>query len=75
MIHMIAATYENGVFKPDEQLELPPCTRVRLMVEPLPTDTEAMRREAWETLERLWRESTIDSQGERLSRAQLHERR
>lgn len=76
MIQVIAATFEDGVFKPDEQPELPPSTRVRLVVEPLHEDTEAMQREAaWETVERLWRQSSIDSQGERLSREQLHERR
>jgi predicted DNA-binding antitoxin AbrB/MazE fold protein len=75
MIQVIAATFEDGVFKPDEQLGLPSRTRVRLVVEPLQEDAEVSRRAAWETLERLWRQSTIDSQGDRLSRAQLHERR
>lgn len=76
MIQVIAATFEDGVFKPDEQLELPPSTRVRLVVQPLGEDTQAAQREAaWEAIERLWRDSTFDSQGERLSREQLHERR
>jgi predicted DNA-binding antitoxin AbrB/MazE fold protein len=76
MIQVIAATFEDGVFKPDEQPKLPPSTRVRLVVEPLHEATEAAQREAaWEAIERLWRDSTFDSQGERLSREQLHERR
>jgi predicted DNA-binding antitoxin AbrB/MazE fold protein len=76
MGQIVDATFENGVFKPDDRLDLPAHTRVRLIVEPLPADTEAARRQqAWEAVERLWQQSIIDSQGERLSRAQLHERR
>jgi hypothetical protein len=45
-------------------------------VQPLPKDAETMRsHEVWEAVEQLWQNSTIDSQGERLSREQLHERR
>jgi predicted DNA-binding antitoxin AbrB/MazE fold protein len=76
MIQVISATFEDGVLKPNEPLKLPPHTRVRLAVEPLEADEEVARRQrAWETVELLWQRSTIDSQGERLSRAQLHERR
>jgi predicted DNA-binding antitoxin AbrB/MazE fold protein len=76
MIQITAATFEDGVFKPDERLDLLPHTRVRLVVEPLPEDGDTLRRQqAWEAVERLWQQSTIDSHGERLSRAQLHERR
>lgn len=76
MVHVIAATFEDGVFKPDQRLNLCPKTRVRLVVEPLEEDTEKMRRQqAWEAVEQVWQQSTIDSKGERLSRQQLHERR
>ncbi|HKI36966.1 MAG TPA: antitoxin family protein [Gemmataceae bacterium] len=76
MIQVITATFEDGVLKPNEPLKLPPHSQVRLAVEPLDEDDERVRRQhAWETVELLWRRSTIDSQGERLSRAQLHERR
>jgi predicted DNA-binding antitoxin AbrB/MazE fold protein len=75
MSHVIAATFENGVFTPDQQPDLPPQTRVRLTVEPL-DQTELTRRvQAWDALQRLWDSSTIDSHGQRLSREQLHERR
>lgn len=76
MIQVIGATFEDGVFKPDENLSLLPHTRVRLLVEPLEDESNQIRGQtAWETLQRLWQESTIDSQGERLTREQLHERR
>ena len=76
MIQVITATFEDGILKPNEPLALPQHSRVRLAVELLENDGEqAQRQKAWETLEQLWRQSTIDSQGERLSREQLHERR
>ena len=76
MIQVTDATYENGVFKPDAPLDLLPQARVRLVVEPLPKNDEATgRQQAWEAVQQLWQNSTLDSHGERLSRAQLHERR
>jgi hypothetical protein len=33
------------------------------------------RKEIWEGIEKLWRQSSIDSQGDRLTRDQLHDRR
>ncbi len=75
MIQIVSATFEDGVLKPDEPLQLPPHARVRLAVEPLPEEAESLQRTAWEEIERLWAQGTLDSQGERLSRAQLHERR
>ena len=74
MIQVIPATFEDGVFKPDAPLLLSPHTRVRLLVETLEDDAEKGRQNAWDALERIWRESALDSQGERLSRDQLHER-
>jgi predicted DNA-binding antitoxin AbrB/MazE fold protein len=76
MFQVITATFEDGVLKPTERLDLRPHSRVRLTVEPLEQETaDAQRRRAWEELELLWRQSALDSQGERLSRDQLHERR
>ncbi len=76
MIQTVAATFADGVFIPDEKLPLAPNARVRLLVEPLEDLTEATRRQqAWETLEEVWKRSKLDSQGDRLARDQLHERR
>jgi predicted DNA-binding antitoxin AbrB/MazE fold protein len=75
MIEVVTATFEDGVLKPDSRLQLPPHCRVRLLVQPLEEDTEEARRQAWEAVERLWQQSALDSQGARLSRDQLHERR
>jgi predicted DNA-binding antitoxin AbrB/MazE fold protein len=75
MSHVIAATFENGVFIPDKQPDLPPQTRVRLIVEPLDQTELARQAQAWDALQRLWESSTINSHGQRLTREQLHERR
>jgi predicted DNA-binding antitoxin AbrB/MazE fold protein len=72
LVQVISATFENGVFKPDEALNLLPHTRVRLLVESLEDETK--KQQAWETVLRLWKQSNIDSKGERLIREQLHER-
>ena len=76
MIQVIAATFEDGVFKPDQQPALSESTRVRLLVETIDEDTDAaLRQQAWASLEQLWQKSTFNSQGDRLTRDQLHERR
>ncbi len=76
MTQFFTATFEDGVLKPHEPLSLLPHCRVRVAVEPLEDEeTQLRRRQAWETIERLWRESTLDSGGERLTREQLHQRR
>ena len=76
MIHILAATFQDGVFKPDEPPGLGENTRVRLLVEALEEGTEETRRQqAWASLEQIWRQSAFNSQGDRLSRDQLHERR
>jgi hypothetical protein len=76
MIQVITATFEDGILRPDGALHLPPHTRVRLAVELLDEQMNGLpRQQAWEAVERLWQTSTIDSQGEQLSREQLHERR
>ena len=75
MIQVIAATFEDGVFKPDQQPGLSESTRVRLLVETIAEGTdEPLQRRAWASLEELWQDSTFDSNGDRLSRDQLHER-
>jgi predicted DNA-binding antitoxin AbrB/MazE fold protein len=76
MIDVIEATFQDGVFKPDQRPSLAESTRVRLVVETLDEGSEQTRRDqAWSSLQRLWQTSQFDSQGDRLSRDQLHERR
>jgi predicted DNA-binding antitoxin AbrB/MazE fold protein len=73
MSQIVTATFEDGMLKPDAPLDLPPRARVRLVVETLNELTEDSRK-VWTELERLWDEASIDSQGERMTRDQLHER-
>lgn len=76
MIQVIAATFEDGVFKPDQQPVLSESTRVRLIVETeSETADQSLRQDAWDSLEQIWKESKLDSNGERLTRDELHERR
>ncbi len=75
MVQVVAATFKDGVFKPDEQPALSESTRVRLVVETIDGDESARRDQSWATLQRLWNTSTFNSGGERLTRNQLHERR
>jgi len=75
MMQAITATFEDGVFKPDQQPALSESTRVRLLVETInETKEESPRHQSWASLEQLWHHSTFDSHGDRLSREQLHER-
>ena len=76
MVKAIHAIFEDGVFKPVEQPGLLPNTRVRLVIETLDDNAEKQRQDqSWELIEKLWQNSSFDSQGERLSRDQLHKRR
>lgn len=75
MVQVIKAVFEDGVFKPDEQPLLAPHSRVRLLVETTDGGDDHLRQKgAWDTIEELWRQSSFNSQGDRLSRDQLHER-
>ncbi len=75
MVQVFAATFKDGVFKPDQCPVLEDSARVRLVVEPIDADEAARRDESWATLERLWSTSIFNSGGDRLTREQLHERR
>lgn len=76
MVQIVAATFKNGVFKPDQQPALSDSARVRLVVEPLDSGDESVRRDdSWATLRRLWDSSSFNSGGDRLTRDQRHERR
>lgn len=74
MAQFFLATFEDGVLKPHEPLPIPPHTQVRVTVEVLEQSTQKSR-EAWESIERLCRDFPIDSEGNRMTREQLHERR
>lgn len=76
MVQIVAATFKDGVFKPDQRPALADNARVRLVVETIDSNgDEAARRNAvWGALQRLWNASTLNSGGDRLSREQLHER-
>jgi len=70
---MIAATYEGGIFRPDESLPLAERTRVNLTVEPIVQTADATR--AWESLKARLRQRPIHGLGRRYTRDELHERR
>jgi hypothetical protein len=48
---------------------------VRLVIETIDADESARRDESWKALQSLWQTSAFDSNGDRLTRDQLHERR
>lgn len=75
MIQVFAATFDDGVFKPDEPPALLENARVRLVVEALNVTETARADESWGELQQLWNTSTFNSGGDRLNRDQLHERR
>jgi predicted DNA-binding antitoxin AbrB/MazE fold protein len=66
MVQVVAATFKDGVFKPDQRPALSDSTRVRLVVEPLHDDESARRDDAWATLQGLWNTSGFNSGGDRL---------
>jgi predicted DNA-binding antitoxin AbrB/MazE fold protein len=72
MVQVLAATFKDGVFKPDQRPALSESARVRLVVEPINGDESARRDQAWAALQHIWKTSPFDSGGERLSRDQLH---
>jgi predicted DNA-binding antitoxin AbrB/MazE fold protein len=75
MVQVLAATFKDGVFKPDRQPALLDSARVRLVIETIDADESARRDESWKALQSLWQTSAFDSNGDRLTRDQLHERR
>jgi predicted DNA-binding antitoxin AbrB/MazE fold protein len=75
MVQVFAATFEDGVFKPDERPALSDNARVRIVVEALDAEQKALADESWTALQRLWSASSFKSSTGPLSRDQLHERR
>jgi predicted DNA-binding antitoxin AbrB/MazE fold protein len=86
MAQIITATYEGGLLRREEPLDLPPSTKVRLIIEPLADSGEIWRQEVyrkWNSPERLASgeefeevldELTIDSGEPRPTRDQLYDR-
>jgi len=75
MVQVVAATFKDGVFKPDQRPALADSSRVRLVVETIEGDESARREQAWAALQGIWSSSSFSSGGDRLNREQLHERR
>ncbi len=74
MTQTITATFENGILKPTQPLDLPDHTQVRLTIELLAEDEQKKRQqEKLAALQSLWRISKGHS--EHLTRDQLNERR
>jgi predicted DNA-binding antitoxin AbrB/MazE fold protein len=74
MSRIIIATVENGLFRPDREIGLSAGTKVRLTVEPC-DDATVQAEGACDALDKLCDELPFDSQGDRLTRDQLHDRR
>jgi len=74
MVQVLAATFEDGVFKPDQRPALSDSARVRLVVETLDANESTLADDSWATLQQLWNTSGLNSGGDRLNRDQLHER-
>lgn len=79
MTQTITATFENGVLKPTQPLDLPECAQVRLTVELVKSDVqrewEEHREERLAALEALWKNIRVHSTEPHMTRDQLHERR
>jgi predicted DNA-binding antitoxin AbrB/MazE fold protein len=73
MSQYITATFEDGVLKPHEKLDLAAGSKVNLVITPCGTgngtDTDALAE-----LDQFCDEEPIDSGGFHLTREQLHER-
>ena len=73
MSQMITATMENGVLKPDHETGIASGTRVRVLIEPYVDDAEDSGH-VCDELDRLCEEFPVTSDGDMLTRDQLHER-
>jgi len=74
MSKVIFATVENGILRPHGEIGLSSGTKVRLTVESC-DDMRAYAENACDELDDLCHQFPIDSNGTRLTRDQLHERR
>lgn len=71
----ITATFENGMFKPDQPLPLAERSRVRLTIEPIEAWSPETAQVAWAALKAQIREQPLHLGGKRFTRDELHERR
>jgi predicted DNA-binding antitoxin AbrB/MazE fold protein len=71
MSEVVAATYVDGVFRPDHMISLPANTRVRLVIEPIDAEQKS---KFLEEFDQLCDEHPIYSTEPYLTRDQLHER-
>lgn len=78
MTQTITATFEDGVLKPAQPLDLPEHAQVRLTIEPLKSavqmEWDAKKKERLAALEEFLKMARVHS-GEPMTRDQLHERR
>lgn len=75
MTTTVTATFENGVLRPDQALQLGEHERVKLTIEPLADEwTPEKGRAAWEALQKLMREQPLHLGGEKFSRDELYDR-
>jgi predicted DNA-binding antitoxin AbrB/MazE fold protein len=74
MSQFTTAVFEDGVLKPDGDLDLAPGTKVQIVVTPV-TEADTDPADPLDELDRLCAEHPVDSGGLRLTRDQLHERR
>lgn len=73
MNHFVTALFSDGVLKPDQELELPSGTRVRLFWD-FAEEASGPQEQACAELDRLCDALPIVSDGPHLTRDQLHER-
>ena len=77
MTQTITVTFENGVLKPTQPLDLPDHSTVRITIEPLKSDPqiewEVKKEERLAAMEALFQMSKPHSK--HLTRDELHERR
>jgi predicted DNA-binding antitoxin AbrB/MazE fold protein len=71
----IDATVINGVFHPDEPVQLPDRSRVRLTIEPIEAWSPETARAALARIQARLQERPIHGGGVRYTRDELHERR
>jgi predicted DNA-binding antitoxin AbrB/MazE fold protein len=72
MSEVLTAIYRDGAFVPEQVTSVPLGTRVRLIVESLPSDTDV--RQSLDEFDALCDEVDICAPGTHLTRDQLHER-
>lgn len=71
----IDATVINGVFHPDEPVQLPDRSRVRLTVQPIEAWSAETARAEWESLKASLAKHPVHLGGKRFTRDELYDRR